>query len=537
MNLEIKWAEPYKIRSNNGYLWKREWLIPVNYRNGFFTFWRKSKFKLLNKGFSVYKKDEDWFLTETKSHYDLFEDFTQSAEPTTKEPTELFWVPPYEVKNKEGLRPWQIDGVSKIVGVLNKINCSVDGSVLGVGKTYTAIGVARELNVPFVVICPKAVMTQWKKVINDHFKLGDKLIGIINYEMLIRGKKESNIASIVENKKLHRKVFTWKLPHNALIIWDEAHKLKNFKTKNSKCCIAALKQNYRQLFLSATVATNPLEIRTIGNCLGLFNGGKQYYEWAKQHGCFQGRWGWEFNNDQRVLKKIHKYVFDERGVRLNRDQIPDFPECEIEVEPYDLDENITSQINEVYSIMKKELKIIENKIKNDGESELTIILRAREKVEILKLPLIVEMINEGIEQGMSVVVFLNFTNSIQSLSKILNTKCIFDGKIPDNIRQKNVDDFIADKERVIIINVAAGGAGLSIGDINGKYPRLALISPSYSAIAMRQVTGRIWRENSKTKSIQRIIFASGTIEQEVVHAVRTKMKNIDTINDDDLMIK
>jgi superfamily II DNA or RNA helicase len=136
---------------------------------------------------------------------------------------------------------------------------------------------------------------------------------------------------------------------------------------------------------------------------------------------------------------------------------------------------------------------------------------------------------------MSVVVFLNFTETINAISDRLNTRCIFDGKTSDKVRQQNVDDFQSDKSRIILVNISSGGAGLSLHDINGKYPRLSLISPSYSAVLMRQSTGRVWRDSAKSKSIQKIVFVDNTIEENVCKNVKSKLNNLDLLNDGDLI--
>ena len=109
-----------------------------------------------------------------------------------------------------------------------------------------------------------------------------------------------------------------------------------------------------------------------------------------------------------------------------------------------------------------------------------------------------------------------------------------DGNVKNNIRQKNIDDFQSDKERIILVNVAAGGAGVSLHDLNGNYPRLSIISPSYSAVLMRQSTGRVWRDGAKTKSLQKIVFVNGTVEEKVCEIVNQKLNNLDLLNDGDL---
>jgi len=542
MNIDIQWAPPFQFQDEDGMTqWRREWLIPYQYRNGFFKFWGGAKFKLKDEGFSVRKEGKDWFLVETKLSQELFRELGRSKPKVCDiKESEEFWVPPYEVRDKSGLRPWQVGSVSNLVSFINKWGTSIDGSDLGVGKSYVACAVARELDMKITVVCPKAVKETWRRVICNHFNMKDSLTGIINYEQLRTGKKESPIASYVTNRRTHRQKFTWKISKNNLIIWDESQKLKNWKTKNAKTCVEAIKQQYKMLFCSATNATNPLELRTVGTALQLFKGAKQYYEWLYQHGVSRGNWGLEFTEDKKladkVLKKLHKDIFVNRGVRLTRDTIPNFPECDLTAECYDMDEEDVNNINSIHDEMEKELKALSLITKRDSKNRLTAELRARQQMELVKVPLFIEMIEEGIENGMSVVVFVNFTETINALSKRLNTKCIFDGKVGDVARQKSVDDFQANKERIILVNIQSGGSGLSLHDLDGKYPRLALISPSYSPVLMRQSTGRVWRDDAKSKSFQKIVFVARTIEESVCENVQRKLKNLDTLNDGDLSI-
>lgn len=403
------------------------------------------------------------------------------------------------------------------------------------GKTYSAIATARELNVPFVIVCPKAVRHSWRKVIDNHFGLSMNCKGIINYELLIRGRQDSDIASFVLKRETKRHHFTWKIPKNSIIIWDEAHKLKNYKTKTSKCCLEAFKQGYKQLFLSATLATSPLDLRTIGICLKMFKNGKTYYEWAYNHGVFKGNWGLEFNNDPKTLKRINKYLFEDRGVRNRRDEIPNFPECEIIVAAYDLDEDKVAEINKNFKEMAYELKRLDNLLKKE-ESQLVIRLRYRQKIELLKTELFVELAKEGREAGMSILLFVNYTETINILSELLNTTCIYSGQKTDKEKQKAIEDFQSNKEPIIIIQAKSGNAGLNLGDEHGTNPRLSIISPDDSAVVIKQCCGRGWRENSKSKSIVKIPFVSGTVEEAVVDNMNCKLTNIDTINDGDLKI-
>jgi hypothetical protein len=546
MNFQIDWGNPRKVKLPNGSIaWRREWSIPSNFLNPFFDYWRRNKMSMRNIGYGVYKKDSTWMFTETKMSCNQFTDILGKDKQEKKEEP-VFVLPFHTVRNSDGLRPWQVASVSKLVASIEHWGGAIDGSDLGTGKSYCACAVAREMDYNIAVVCPKQVITTWSRVIKNHFKMGDKLAGIINYESLRTGKKESPIASIIWDKKNRRNNFTWKVPKNTLIVWDEAQKLKNWKTKNSKTCLAAKKQGFKMLFCSATMAVNPMDVRTIGTCMGMFKNAGDYYEWLYDHGVSKGRFGLEFNNDESALKRLHKQLFEQRGTRLTRDEIPGFPESEIIAEPYNMEEEDTKQINSIFEEMRNELALIERKEKKET-SRMGIETRARQKVEMLKIPLFVEMVEDGIEQGMSVVIFVNYTETVHALASRLNTKCIYNGEDTSTrmvrvagedmkmaVRDINVDLFQANKEKVIIVNLASGGAGLSLHDLHGGHPRLAIISPSYDARHFYQSLGRVWRDGAKTKSLQRLVYIAGTIEESICRNIQQKLKNIELINDNDL---
>ena len=70
--------------------------------------------------------------------------------------------------------------------------------------------------------------------------------------------------------------------------------------------------------------------------------------------------GLEFTTDmrlrQKVLKKFHKDIFINRGVRLTRDTIPNFPESEIIAECYNMDDEDVKRINECHARNAKGIK-------------------------------------------------------------------------------------------------------------------------------------------------------------------------------------
>jgi len=537
MSLVINWSSPYRVYDGPFPQWRREWCISDQYLSEFFAFWKRKKYEMLAKGFTIIKTppDNKWYLLETKDSVGQFHlaGTPQETKIEYIDPEVNFVLPDYKIKDISGLRPWQVNSVGKLISAINQWGSGIDGSELGVGKSFVAGAVIRELDVPFVIVCPKPVINQWNKIIHNHFKINHNLKGIINYELLIRGRKDSDIASYITKKNTKRKVFTWKIPKNSVIIYDEAHRLKNFKTQASKTSIMAHKQKYKQLFLSATLATTPLEIRTVGTCTGLFNTAREYYDFIEKHGCYRGMWGMEFNNDPIALKRIHKFLFKNRGIRLKRDTIPNFPQTEIIVDAYNMDEESTQKIRDIYTEMRKELKVLNDKEKKDKDNEMVIRIRALQKTEMLKVPLMEEMIRDGLEAGMSIVVFLNYSDSIDALAQRLNTKCIYDGR-NEPVRQQYIDLFQSNKENLLVTNIAAAREGLDLPDLDGNHPRYTVISPTYSIVKIKQALGRVHRESSKSKSIQKIVYVANTQEEDVVISAGQKLQNLTLINDGEI---
>jgi superfamily II DNA or RNA helicase len=244
-------------------------------------------------------------------------------------------------------------------------------------------------------------------------------------------------------------------------------------------------------------------------------------------------WGMEFTENKKVrskiLKKLHKDIFLDRGVRLRRDSIPNFPECDLFAVLLDMEKEDTNKINSIYDEMERELKQLDNLQKLNNHNRLVVELRHRQRIELVKVPLFIDMIEEAKEDGFSIAVFVNFTETINAISKRLGINCIFDGKTADKVRDENVNRFQDNEEPVILVNVQSGGGGLSLHDLYGGHPRLALISPSHSPVNMRQVVGRIWRDDAKTKGIQKLVCVANSVEENVYYSVIGKLNNLDLL--------
>jgi superfamily II DNA or RNA helicase len=101
-------------------------------------------------------------------------------------------------------------------------------------------------------------------------------------------------------------------------------------------------------------------------------------------------------------------------------------------------------------------------------------------------------------------------------------------------RNKIIENFQSNHSKIIVCNIKAGGIGISLHDIHGGHPRVSLISPTWSSIDLIQALGRIHRAGGKSKSLQRIIYAAETVEDNIADKIKSKLSNINSINNGDL---
>ena len=431
------------------------------------------------------------------------------------------------------------------VNLLNSLyvnGVASDQSETGTGKTYVAAWIAKYLNSPVVIVCPKVVIPSWNKVLSY---FGIKAHCLINYEKLIRGNTEH--LSFKDGRDDSASDYVINFPKNSLVILDEVHKCKASTSKNSDFLIKLKMDGYKTLLLSATTATNPLEMKAFGFATTLHNL-VNYRQFITNSGAYTGRFGgYQIDmGSQRTVEamaNIHNQLFNEYKVssRMTRkmfDKI--FPDNHVMAECFDMGTN-TDKINRVYQQMESELAALEESSVNYSQHHFAIMTKARRMAELLKVPTMVEMIEDWFDEGISPVVFVNFTDTVEAIVKQLSKNKKFDGLIAkivggqsDKVRQADIEGFQNDTKRIMIANLAAGNAGVSLHDLNGKFPRGSIISPSYSAINLLQALGRIHRAEGKTKCVQKIMFAAGTIEEDACKRVQCKLNNLECLNDGDL---
>jgi superfamily II DNA or RNA helicase len=443
-----------------------------------------------------------------------------------------------------------------ILTSVRKHSRALDASDTGTGKTYVSAKVCKELNlIPFVV-CPKSVVPSWNKVLKsfgykstDYYVITYDQLALSNFVTNSSGEYTWNFESDINFKGDEKKKY--------LFVFDEAHKCKNSSTINSKIMLNLATYPVKILLLSATIIDKPLFFIPFGLVLGLYKSIPDGVDWMSK----------TLNKKaSNPLLPIHNILFNEYASRMRIDETVNvFKENKIlfegiQMENYYKIEEKYDKINKILESNKKVKANKSNKVVQDydsdfGEQELDqgfdnslgdssdkkngigAIQKIRQEIELLRVDSIYNMTLKYLMDNKSVAIFVNFTKTIEELASRLKTKCIIWGSQTLKERAKSIDDFSSDKSRIIICNISSGGTGVSLNDTNGVYPRVSIISPTWSAQDLIQVLGRIHRAMGKSDCIQHIIFCKGTIEESVGNVIKNKINNIRIFNDGDKQLK
>jgi hypothetical protein len=285
--------------------------------------------------------------------------------------------------------------------------------------------------------------------------------------------------------------------------------------------LAAKETENKILMLSATIVEKPLDFAIFAYILGFSDNLRILIEWIQK-----------LSSPAKTIYTMLYSKDNPLAARLSIEELGDkFPETQITAETYTMKKS--NEISKVYEDIAKKIETY----KKNGEENKFIIAKLQTEfrnIELLKIPTFIELTKDYIENGFSVVIFVNYTDTLKLLAKELHTNVVIYGEQTSKERDENIEKFQTDNARIIIANIRAGGVGISLHDLNGKYPRVSLISPTHSATNLIQALGRIHRSGGKSKSLQRIIFAANTPEDNISKMLFRKLMNLSLLNDGDL---
>jgi len=519
-----EWSAPVQLNTKRGLRLVKK--APVS--SEFWDIYREDrelcKKIMADAGISLGKFRDLWQLTWWSDDALKFASIGNDNPTEESEPEiDFSELPP--LKFPDTLFDFQKTSVQLGVRSVARYNRALLGHSTGVGKTFCALGIARELGKRVAVVCPKPICTDWHRAAKT---MKVEVYEVCGWEWAKTGK--SKIGTWTDEKKNE---FRFTLPDDVILVFDEVHRGKGLNTQNAILVRDSVVQDVQSIALSATIADDPTKLWALGQYLGLHQGESDFYRFLSTHGCKKTRFGFHFRGGNSVLKRLHHKIYPEKGNRLRHSDLGDaFPETLIKARAFDMDS--AKQIASEYEDLEcriEELRMQENFSAN----VLAEQTRARQRIELHKAPAVAAMARDLIEEGNSVFIAVNYTETRKWLEEELKTTCSIYGGQTEMDRRGAIDSFQRDSSQVIIGITQACREGLNLHDLNGNRPRVALIMPTPSVYDLKQVLGRVHRAGGKSKSIQYIVYAAGVyLEENICEKLDEKLKRLDLIADGEI---
>lgn len=132
-----------------------------------------------------------------------------------------------------------------------------------------------------------------------------------------------------------------------------------------------------------------------------------------------------------------------------------------------------------------------------------------------KMKAAIELIQQALANGQSVLVFSNFTSALDLLQDSLTDRAIpclvLTGQTPKQARQGAVEQFQASPGQVFLISLKAGGTGLNLTQAS----IVIHLDPWWNESAQNQATDRAYRIGQENNVTVYKLIAKGTLEEKM----------------------
>jgi len=438
---------------------------------------------------------------------------------------------------KRKMFPFQRTGVAFSLDK-KKVMCGDD---MGLGKTTQAIATATIANAfPVLVICPSSLKYNWQEewevvagkksiVLNDsvrrtwpnYWRVMNVPVFITNYESL----RKFFVAKMPKEKnyKVADIEFAETIKMFKTVIFDEAHRIKEWTTQQSKFAMGIAAFAERVELLSGTFVVNkpkdlivPLSIT--GALSKEFGGFKNF-----MNTYCAGRTG--ASNLSELNYKLRTSCF---YMRFKKDVLTDLPDkirqkvyCDLSNQAeYDRAENNLRQF-------LLEAGKSSEQVTKAMRAEMMVQIGVLKKISAKgKLDDALEYIQDVIANDDKIVVFVHHKEIAMILKEKLEGSVTVTGEDVIEQRQENVKRFQSDPIcQVIICSIAAAGVGLTLTASS----KVAFIEMGWSPKDQDQAEDRCHRIGQKD-NVQAIYFiGKGTIDERIYEIIDEKRRIVKAV--------
>jgi SWI/SNF-related matrix-associated actin-dependent regulator 1 of chromatin subfamily A len=404
---------------------------------------------------------------------------------------------------------------------------------MGLGKTTAAVIASLESGAKkILIVCPASLKINWEREIKNYT---DRRI------LLIEGKKwGSTFDYYIINYDILKNFHTtdksedseaYQLIANAgfdLAIVDEAHYISNSTAQRTKLLNDILSKIPKVWLLTGT----PMTSRPI-NYYNLLKIVESPLTLNWQSYVFRYCAGYQFRvGNRKVWNTSGASNLDELRektknlvLRRMKTDILDLPEKIITPVYLELQSRFYDHELEDFIRISKE-----NRKSESVSVTLNRLMKLRQLIAIEKVPYTCEFIDKFVEQDKKVIVFTNFTASLDMLhEKYKKNSVILDGRMSKEKRQESVDKFQNnDKIKIFISNIKAGGVGITLTAAETVIMNdLSFVPADHS-----QAEDRAYRYGQKNSVLVYYPVFENTIEIQVYNILQKKKGIIDQVMGD-----
>lgn len=402
---------------------------------------------------------------------------------------------------------------------------------MGLGKTTSTIIASLETGAKkILIICPASLKINWQReyqlysdktsyVCEGKNYSEDSEILIMNYDII----KNFHDSKDKKNSIILKSNFD-------LVIIDEAHYIQNVQAQRTKLINDLVKDIERLWLLTGT----PMTSRPINyfNLLSLVDSpvAKNWMAYVVRY-CS----GFQFRVGPRKVWN----VMGASNLEELRDRTSSTVLRRLKEDVLDLPDKI---ITPVYLRLRS--KVYEELMgdyynwyeKNPEESknlsiQFTKLTQVRQLIADEKTQHTIELAENIIEQGKKVIIFCNFTKSLETIVNHFGKSAVrLDGSMSKIQRQDSVDKFQEDeKVKVFVGNVKAAGTGITL--TSGE--AVIMNDLSFLPSDMAQAEDRAYRYGQKNNVLVYYPLYENTLEMIIYDIVNSKKKIISTVMGDD----
>ena len=401
---------------------------------------------------------------------------------------------------------------------------------MGLGKTTSTIIAALETGAKKVlIVCPASLKINWQREIENYSdrtisiidgkKWEDADFVIINYDIIKNFHDEKNKKeSVLLNSKFD------------LMVIDEAHYIQNKQAQRTKL-INDFAKNIERLWL---LTGTPITSRPINyfNLLNLIESpvALNWMAYVKRY-CN----GYQFKAGRRKVWNVS----GASNLEELRDRTAPLVLRRLKENVLDLPDKI---ITPVYLRLKsKEYESLMGDYyawyDKGGEAnsmtlQFTKLTQVRQCISQEKVSSTIELCENIIEQGKKVIVFTNFTRSLEMILEHFGKKAVrLDGSMSQKDRQVSVDRFQNDENVMVFVgNIKAAGTGLTL--TAGE--AVVINDLSFLPSDHSQAEDRAYRFGQKNNVLVYYPIYENTIEGIIYDILKKKKEIFETVMGDNV---